>query len=156
MFENLRQQCGLNPDNQSLLYALGLLYMKIGMYDEAAERFRQLATKNTTNYRALSRLAFCYVEKEAKAKALSCLDAEKKISDELLKLHYKTSLLYCSRSNFIEALKTAKQQLEENFESSSALNTLNEVLQNMGLIDRAFAGWNVITDIANCTAGGSD
>jgi tetratricopeptide (TPR) repeat protein len=96
------------------------------------------------------------VEKEEKSKALSCLDAEKKISDELLKLHYKTSLLYCSRSNFIEALKTAKQQLEENFESSSALNTLNEVLQNMGLIDRAFAGWNVITDIANCTAGGSD
>ncbi|MDD5135075.1 MAG: tetratricopeptide repeat protein, partial [Phycisphaerae bacterium] len=156
MFENLRQQCGLNPDNQSLLYALGLLYMKIGMYDEAAECFRPLAAKNTTHYRALSRLAFCYVEKEDKSKALSCLDAEKRISDELLKLHYKTSLLYCNRSNFIEALKTTKQRLAENFESSSALNTLNEVLQNMGLIDRAFAGWNVISDIVNYAASGSD
>jgi tetratricopeptide (TPR) repeat protein len=156
MFENLRQQCRLNPDNQSLLYALSLLYMKIGMYDEAAECFRLLAAKNTTHYRALSRLAFCYVEKEDKSKALSCLDAEKRISDELLKLHYKTSLLYCNRSNFIEALKTTKQQLEENYESSSALNTLNEVLQNMGLIDRAFAGWNVISDIANYAGSGSD
>jgi tetratricopeptide (TPR) repeat protein len=153
MFENLRLQCRTNPENQSLLYALGLLYMKAGLYDEAAECFRVIVKKNPTHYRAFSRLAICYVEKEEKTKALMYLDAEDRISAELLNLHYKTSLLYCSRGNFIKALKTTKHQLEENFESASALNTLNEVLQNMGLIDRAFAGWNVIGDIINYSAG---
>ncbi|MFA6185725.1 MAG: tetratricopeptide repeat protein [Phycisphaerae bacterium] len=149
MFENLKEQCQKTPENQSLLYALGLLYMKAGIYDDAAGCFRDIVKKNPTHYRAMSRLVICYVEKEEKSKALKYLDADDRISAELLDLHYKTSLLYCSRGNFIEALKTTKHQLEENFESVAALNTLNEVLQNMGLIDRAFAGWNVISDIIN-------
>jgi tetratricopeptide (TPR) repeat protein len=154
MFETLKQQCSLNPDNQSLLYALGLLFMKNGLFNEAAKSFSQIIRKNPTHYRALSRLVFCFAERGEKSKALMYLGAGNKISTELLNLHYKTSLLYCNRGNFIEALKTTRQQLDENFDSENALTTLNEVLQNMGLVDRAFAGWNLISDMIDYAAKG--
>jgi tetratricopeptide (TPR) repeat protein len=149
MFETLKQQCSLNPDNQSLLYAQGLLFMRMGMFREASESFREIIRKNPTHYRALSRLSLCFAERGEKAKSLIYLGAENKINAELLNLHYKTSLLYCSRGNFMEALNTTKQRLEENFDSQNALTTLSEVLQNMGLIDRAFACWNLISDMVS-------
>jgi tetratricopeptide (TPR) repeat protein len=147
IFEALKQQCSLNPDNQSLLYALGLLFMKKGLFNEAADCFSQIIRKNPTHYRALSRLAICFAEKGEESSALMYLGTEDKISAELLNLHYKTSLLYCSRNNFIEALRTTRERLEENFDSQNALTTLSEVLQNMGLVDRAFACWHLISDI---------
>jgi tetratricopeptide (TPR) repeat protein len=149
MFETLKQQCLLSSDNQSLLYAQGLLFMKIGSFREAAESFRGIIRENPTHYRALSRLVLCFAERGEKSRALVYLGAENKISAELLNLHYKTSLLYCSRGSFIEALKTTKERLEEHFDSQNALPALNEVLQNMGLVDRAFAGWNLISDMIN-------
>ena len=152
MFETLKQQCSLNPDNQSLLYAQGLLFMKEGLFKEAAESFREVIRKNPTHYRALSRLVFCFAERGEKSKALMYLGAENKISAELLNLHYKTSLLYCSRGKFIEAMNTTRQQLGESFDPETALTAVTEVLQNMGLIDRAFAGWNLIGDMVDCTA----
>lgn len=154
MFETLKQQCSLNPDSQSLLYALGLLFMRKGLFSEAAELFGQVIRKNPTHYRALSRMTLCFAEKGEESKALTYLGTENKVSTELLNLHYKTSLLYCSRGSFIEALKTTKQRLEDNFDSQNAFTTLNEVLQNMGLVDRAFAGWNLISDLINCAANG--
>ncbi|MGA2914866.1 MAG: tetratricopeptide repeat protein [Sedimentisphaerales bacterium] len=154
MFQTVKQQCSLNPDNQSLLYAQGLLYMRMNKFKEASESFREVIRKNPTHYRALSGLSLCYAERGEKAKALIYLAAENKISPELLNLHYKTSLLYCSRSNFIEALNTTRQRLDENFDSLNAITTISEVLQNMGLIDRAFAGWNLISDMVNHAVGG--
>jgi tetratricopeptide (TPR) repeat protein len=154
MFDTLRQQCSLNPDNQSLLYAQGLLLMKEGLFKEAAESFREIIRKNPTHYRALTRLVFCFAERGERAKALMYLGAENKVSAELLNLHYKTSLLYCSRGKFIEALKTTRQQLGESFDPQTALPALTEVLQNMGLVDRAFAGWNLINDMISYAAQG--
>jgi tetratricopeptide (TPR) repeat protein len=152
MFQTLKQQCSLNPDNQSLLYAQGLLFMKEGLFSQAAESFREVIRKNPTHYRALTRLVCCFSETGQKSKALMYLGAENKISAELLNLHYKTSLLYCSRGRFIEAMKTTRQQLGDSFDPETALTAVTEVLQNMGLIDRAFAGWNLISDMINCAA----
>ena len=154
LFETLKQQCSLNPDNESLLYAQALLYMRMNLFREASESFREIVRKNPTHYRALSRLSLCFAERGEKAKALIYLAAENKINAELLNLHYKTSLLYCSRGNFIEALNTTRQRLEENFDSQNALTTLSEVLQNMGLVDRAFACWNLISDMVNHAVSG--
>lgn len=154
MFQTLIQQCSLNPDNQSLLYARGLLYMRMRKFKEASESFKEVNGKNPTHYRALSRLSLCFAERGDKAKAILYLTAENKINAELLNLHYKTSLLYCSRGNFIEALNTTRQRLNENFDSLNAITTISEVLQNMGLIDRAFAGWNLISDMANQAVSG--
>lgn len=154
MFDNLRQQCSLNPDNQSLWYAQGLLFMKAGLFKEAAESFREIIRKNPTHYRALSRGILCFAERGEMSRALMYLGTENRISAELLNLHYKTSLLYCSRGSFMEAIKTTRQQLEENFEPSNVLTAMNEVLQNMGLIDRAFAGWNIIGDMIDYAAKG--
>jgi tetratricopeptide (TPR) repeat protein len=153
MFETLQQQCSLSPDNQSLQYAMGLLLMKKGLFEEAAERFANVIRINQTHYRAHSRLVFCYAERGERNKALMYLGAENDIGPELLNLHYKTSLLYCSRRRFLEAIKTTRDRLKENFESQNTLTTLNEVLQNMGLIDRAFAGWNLISDMVDYASG---
>ncbi len=152
IFESLKQQCLLNPDNQSLLYALGLLFMKKRLFQDAAESFSQIIQRNPTHYRARTRLALCFAEMDEKSRALMYLVTEDKISPELLNLHYKTSLLYCSRNNFIEALRTTRQRLDENFDSQNALTSLSEALQNMGLVDRAFACWHLISDMINYAA----
>lgn len=138
-----------SPDNLSVGYALGTIQMKYGRYKQAAETFAEIVRTNETNYRALSRLILCCSELNEKSMALMHLDTQNKPTSQLIELHYKTALLYCNRAAFINALQTARKEHPQEFNTESTFAALNETLQNMGLVDRAYACWNLLGDMVN-------
>jgi hypothetical protein len=81
--------------------------------------------------------------------ALMYLNTQNKPTSQLINLHYKTALLYCNRAAFLNALQTARKEHPQEFNTESTFTTLNETLQNMGLVDRAYACWNLLGDMVN-------
>jgi len=148
VLETFEKEYSENPENLSVGYALGTVLMKYRRYKQAAEKFTEVIQRNETNYRALTRLILCCTELGDKSRALTCLNAENTTTSQLINLHYKTALLYCNRAAFISALQTSRKEHQE-FDMESTYTALNESLQNMGLIDRAYACWNLIGDMVN-------
>ncbi|HBG26205.1 MAG: hypothetical protein A2Y10_09620 [Planctomycetes bacterium GWF2_41_51] len=148
VLETLANEHAQNPGNLSVGYALGTILMKYGKYEQAAEKFSEIVRKNETNYRALSKLILCHTELGEQKRALMYLNAANNAGSELVRLHYKTALLYCNRSAFINAINITKQEHEE-LETDATMTTLNETLQNMGLVDRAYSCWNLISEMVN-------
>jgi len=149
VLETLEREYMDNPGNLSVGYTLGIILMKYEQYKYAAEKFSDVVRKNETNYRALTRLILCHTEMGEKQRALMYLNTGNSISSQLIELHYKTALLYCNRGAFLNALQTARQANPQEFETETTFITLNETLQNMGLVDRAFSCWNLIGEMVN-------
>ncbi|HAL45016.1 MAG: hypothetical protein A2Y12_17510 [Planctomycetes bacterium GWF2_42_9] len=149
VLETLEREYAQNTSNLSIGYALGTILMKYKHFNQAAEKFSNLVRQNETNYRALSKLIICKTELGERQRALIYLNTADKVGSELTALHYKTALLYCNRSAFLDAVKKTKTDQSGDFESESTLETLNETLQNMGLVDRAYSCWNMIGEMVN-------
>ena len=141
-----------NPENLSVGYALGTILMKYGQFKQAGEKFADVFQRNETNYRALTRLVLCFAELNDKTSAMRYLEAQNKPGSQLIELHYKTALLYCNRAAFMNALKTSRKEDLKDFDAAWTFTTLNETLQNMGLIDRAYACWNLLGDMVNAAS----
>lgn len=146
VLETLANEYARNHGNLSVGYALGTILMKYGKYEQAKDKFSEIVRCNETNYRALSRLIICYTELGEQKKSLMYLTTTNNASIELIDLHYKTALLYCNRSAFLNAVSLTRQEHEE-LEPESTMTTLNETLQNMGLVDRAYSCWNLIGEM---------
>jgi tetratricopeptide (TPR) repeat protein len=141
-----------NQENLSVGYALGTILMKYRQFKQAGAKFADVFQRNETNYRALTRLVICMAEQDNKTAAMKYLDtqdASNKPGSQLIELHYKTALLYCNRAAFLHALETSRKEYLKDFDTASTFTTLNETLQNMGLIDRAYACWNLLGDMVN-------
>ncbi len=141
-----------NPENFSVGYALGTILMKHRQFKQAGEKFADVFQRNETNYRALTRLILCFAELNDKTAAMRYLEAQNKPGSQLIELHYKTALLYCNRAAFMNALKTSRKEDLKDFDAAWTFTTLNETLQNMGLIDRAYACWNLLGDMVNAAS----
>lgn len=145
----LETEYGQNPNNLSVGYALGTILMKYSDYAKAGEKFSNIVRQNETNYRALSKLMICKTELNEKQRALIYLNAAEKVTSDLINLHYKTALLYCNRAAFIKAVQVSKGDEQSAIESENTLTTINETLQNMGLVDRAYSCWNLIGEMVS-------
>ncbi len=141
-----------NPENLSVGYALGTILMKRQQYKQAAERFAEVIQRNETNYRALTRVILCCSELGERTDALRYLNSQNKPTSQLIDLHYKTALLYCDRAAFLNALETTRKGYLKELDPVTAFTTLNETLQNMGLVDRAYACWNLLGDMVNAAS----
>lgn len=148
VLETLENEYAQNPGNLSVGYALGTILMKYEQYKKAVEKFADIVRQSETNYRALSKLIICHTELGEKHKALKFLNTADNAGSELVGLHYKTALLYCNRSAFINAVQITREEHEE-FEPETTMVTLNETLQNMGLVDRAYSCWNLLSEMVN-------
>jgi tetratricopeptide (TPR) repeat protein len=149
VLETLEREYMQNQTNMSVGYALGTILMKSRQFSHAGEKFSNIVRQNETNYRALSKLLICKTEQTEKQRALIYLNTAHVLTNELIALHYKTALLYCNRSAFLDAVKVTKSEHSQEFESDSALVTINETLQNMGLVDRAYSCWNMIGEMVS-------
>ncbi len=149
VLETFEKEYANNPENFPVGYALGMILMKYKQYKQAAEKLAEIIRGNETNYRSLSRLTLCCTELGEKPMALSYLNIQNKLSSQLIGLHYKTALLYCNREAFLNAIQTSRKEQLKDFDAELTFTTLNETLQNMGLVDRAYACWNLIGDMVN-------
>ncbi|OQA02484.1 MAG: tetratricopeptide repeat protein [Planctomycetes bacterium ADurb.Bin401] len=146
VLETIANEYARNHGNLSIGYALGTILMKYGKYEQAMDKFSEIIRRNETNYRALSKLIICLTELGEQKKSLMYLTTTNNASSELVGLHYKTGLLYCNRSAFLNAVSLTSREHEE-LEPESTMTALNETLQNMGLVDRAYSCWNLIGEM---------
>ncbi len=144
-----RKQIAHRPQNPDLHYRIGLLMMNVLRFSDAIHCFETVLSINPTHTRARSKLAICLFETEKKDKALKELRDPERLSKESLELHYKTALLYCDKVKFASSLINLDNYMTNNFTTSDATINISIVLQNLGLLDRASATWDNLTDTAS-------
>ena len=144
-----RIQINHRPQNPDLYYRLGVLMMNVGRLAEAIESFQTALEINPAYTRAKSKLAVCLLEADRKTEALDHLTCSEYLDKNTLQLHYQTALLYCDRVKFASSLINLEHHLERNFTCPDATVNISIILQNLGLLDRATATWDNLTDTAN-------
>ena len=137
------------PYNPDLHYRLGVLMMNVGRIDEAIKAFQMALEINPVYTRAQSKLAVCLLEADRKTEALDHLTFSECLDNDTLQLHYQTALLYCDRVKFASSLINLEHHLESNFACPDATVNISIILQNLGLLDRATAMWDNLTETAN-------
>jgi tetratricopeptide (TPR) repeat protein len=143
------QQVTGHPQNPDLYYRLGVLLMSIGKMNEGIKAFQRALEINPTYSRARNKLAVCLFETGQKQAALEQLTGPDCLDKDTLQLHYKVALLYCDKVKFASSLINLDRLLEENFACTDATVNISLVLQNLGLLDRAAAMWDNLSDTAN-------
>jgi tetratricopeptide (TPR) repeat protein len=122
--------------------------MSVGRIDEAIKAFQSALEINPTYTRARSKMAVCLFETDQKEVALEQLIGPDCLDKDTLELHYKVALLYCDRIKFASSLINLERLLENNFACTDATVNISVVLQNLGLLDRAAAMWDNLSDMA--------
>ena len=143
-----QRQITHRPQNPDLHYRLGVLTMSIGRISEAIKLFLTALEINPTYARARSKLAVCLFETDQKQAAMEQLIGPDCLNKDTLELHYKVALLYCDRIKFASSLINLDRLLENNFTFADATVNISVVLQNLGLLDRATAMWDNLSDTA--------
>ena len=144
-----QQQVTGHPQNPDLHYRLGVLLMSIGKMSDGLKAFQRALEMNPTYSRARNKLAVCLFETGQKQAALEQLTEPDCLDKDTLQLHYKVALLYCDKVKFASSLINLDRLLEENFACTDATVNISLVLQNLGLLDRAAAMWDNLSDTAN-------
>ena len=149
MIDAHRQQIALRPQNPDLHYRLGVLMMSVGRINDGLEAFQSVLEINPTYSRARNKLTVCLFEIGRERFALDELTWPDCLDKDTLELHYKTALLYCDKIKFASSLINLERYMENNFTSSDTAVNISIVLQNLGLLDRAAAMWDNLSDTAN-------
>jgi tetratricopeptide (TPR) repeat protein len=149
VIQSHQQQLRRRPQNPDLHYRLGILMMSAGWMGEAIKAFQGALEINPTYSRARSKLAVCLFEAGQKEQGLEQLIGPDCLNKDTLELHYKTALLYCDRVKFASSLLNLDRFMESNFACTDSAVNVSIVLQNLGLLDRATAMWDNLSDTAN-------
>jgi len=67
----------------------------------------------------------------------------------MLEMHYRVAILYCDKKRFGQAMANMEAAMKDNFTDPDAGLNIAVVLENLGLIDRATATWDRLTETAH-------
>jgi len=148
VIQSHQQQLSRRPQNPDLHYRLGILMMSVAWMTQAIKAFQNALDINPTYSRARSKLAVCLFETGQKEQALEQLIGPDCLDKDTLELHYKTALLYCDKLKFASSLLNLDHFMESNFACTDSAVNISIVLQNLGLLDRATAMWDNLSDTA--------
>jgi len=143
------RQMASTPKSADIHYKYGILMLIAGQAAKAMRSFETALEINPTHHRARTKLALCLHEAGRQTQALEVLTKAQAISLEMLELHYKTAILYCDRKTFGKALAHLQNTMKDNFTEPDAAVNVAVVLENLGLIDRAVATWDRLTETAH-------
>jgi superkiller protein 3 len=146
--QRVRDAITQNPNHADLHYRLGLLLRNRGQLDDAIASFRQAATINPTYMKALIKLGLALSEADQTEEAIEVFKQATDVRPDYVDLHYQIGLLFVQRNQFEMAVEHFEQAVSGNpgnvaFQANLALS-----LQNMGLIDRAQATWQIVSELA--------
>lgn len=146
--QRVRDAITQNPNHADLHYRLGLLLRNRGQLDDAIASFRQAATINPTYMKALIKLGLALSEADQTEEAIDVFKQATDVRPDYVDLHYQIGLLFVQRNQFEMAVEHFEQAVSGNpgnvaFQANLALS-----LQNMGLIDRAQATWQIVSELA--------
>lgn len=136
------------PKNSDIHYKYGMLMMVVGNFKQAIKSFEKALEINSTHWRVRSKLALCHCEINEREIAIDNLVDTESLGAEILNLHYQTSILFCNKEKFASAIHKLESSLKDNYTQSDTLMNVEIVLENLGLVDRAIATWDRLTETA--------
>ena len=139
------------PRNADIHYKYGILMMVANNIEQAIKAFKAALEINPTHYRAQSKLAICMYEIGQNDDAAKIITSTKKLDLPTLNLHYKTAILFCDKNRFASALSAMDTAYKANYAGSEAVSNVEFVLENIGLVDRAIATWDRLTETAKAS-----
>jgi protein O-GlcNAc transferase len=137
-----------SPRSSDIHYKFAMLMMVIGNFKAATESFEKALEINPTHCRVRSKLALCLYECDEKELAMEKLIDTKPMNTATVNLHYKTAILFCDKRKFASALYKLENTMKENYTQPDASTNIEVVLENLGLVDRAIATWDRLTETA--------
>ncbi|MCF7954600.1 MAG: tetratricopeptide repeat protein [Phycisphaerae bacterium] len=137
-----------SPRSSDIHYKFGMLMMVIGNFKAAIESFENALEINPTHSRVRCKLALCLYECDEKELAMKKLVDTEPMNAETVNLHYQTAILFCDKEKFASALYNLENTMKENYTQPDASTNIEVVLENLGLVDRAIATWDRLTETA--------
>ena len=123
--------------------------MVAGNPADAVPSFKNALDINPTHHRARSKLGICLYEIGKKTQAVQGLTENNNLDRATLSLHYQTAILYCNRTKFARALISLEKNMHNNFTEADAEGNIQVALENLGMLDRAIATWDRLTETAH-------
>ena len=122
-------------------YKYGMLLMANNYIDDAILTFEKALEINPTHHRARTKLAICCYQVGEDQSAISKIIEPDILDSKMLELHYSTALLFADRKKFALAVESLNKYVNANFSESDAITSIQVVLENIGLVDRASTSW---------------
>jgi superkiller protein 3 len=144
VIETHKSQIEAEPENPELYYRLGILMMHVQRHSRAIECFEKALELNPTFCRAKSKLIVSYLENAQADEAMELMQFENGFDKATLDLHYKVAILYCDRNKFASSMINL-QHFAQSSNTEATVN-ISLVLQNLGLLDRAAAMWDNLSE----------
>ena len=137
-----QRQLKSSPTRPDVHYKYGILMMVENNLAMAASSFQNVLGLNPIHYRAASKLAVCQFDNGRPELAMQILIDEKPMDSSVLQTYYQTSILYCDKAAFAAAMKKLHLvKATERSQSNEIEANLEIILENLGLVDRAFTNW---------------
>ncbi len=146
--ERLRESIEQRPQHADLHYRLGLLLRNRGQIEDAAAAFQRAADINPGYMKALIKLGLALKELGRPQEAITVFKQATEIQPGYADLHYQLGLLFSQRYQFEIAIEHFEHAINGNADNVDFQANLALALQNMGLIDRANATWQLICELA--------
>jgi len=137
-----------NPNHADLHYRLGLLMRNRGQIEDAIRAFRKAVAINPTYMKALIKLGLALSDNDQQEEAVKVLQRAVEIQPDYVDLHYQLGLLFARRNQFEIAVEHYERAVDKNPQNVAFQANLALALQNMGLIDRANASWQIVANLA--------
>jgi len=130
--------------NADLYYKYGILMTVRGQVKEAIHWFKKALSINPTYYRAQIKLSLALGELGQTDEAMEMLKKMQNLSPAILELHYQTALLFCDKRRFAGAIRHLQNNLFNGTSLENTKDSIEVVLENLGIIDRALSNWSKI------------
>lgn len=129
-------------------YKYGILMMVENNYAEAIAAFENTIQLNPIHYRARNKLCLCQFDSGYVDDAIDTLQDHQVLPSAMFQLYYRTAILYCDRQAFAKALRQVQMQIGEPIQDTEVHTNLETILENLGLVDRAFTNWHRMIETA--------
>jgi hypothetical protein len=103
---------------------------------------------NPIHYRAANKLCLCLFDNGQVDAAMERLTQPQIPAAGMLEHYYRTAVLFCDKPAFTQAIKKIQTRLGEKIENTDIHTNLETMLENLGLVDRAFTNWNRMIETA--------
>ena len=138
-YQNQLKSCPTRPD---VHYKYGILMMVENNLPMAVSSFQNVLPLNPIHYRAMNKLAVCQFDNGRPETAMEILINDKQMDSSTFEMYYQTSILYCDKEAFAAAMKKLHLvKATEHSQGNEIRANLEIILENLGLVDRAFTNW---------------
>ena len=144
-----KEQMISDPQNTDNAFRLAMILMAVNKFGQSCTILRDILKINPFHWRAANLLAICYFELgQQQQTAIDFLPVPALADARILKIYYKTAILYCDKIKFASSLMNFTKHSEDNYAGFKNAESVSVILQDIGVLQRDEIMWDNINDSA--------